>query len=170
MSTLSPKASFVQIHFLSNCTVTWDVCHRPLLQLTVDFRSILSYFCLNISNAHASFQLQCLCCHKCPILLYSSLATNVRSSGIFVTVKWDLYEDLDCFCSLQYESYFVSHVSKAQLASFHLQCLCGHQKPAVCKYIFLATTVQSTRSFVTERVCSLQYESYSVFHVSEATL
>ena len=33
--TLSRKTSCVQIHFLSNCTVVWDFCDRPLLQLTV---------------------------------------------------------------------------------------------------------------------------------------
>ncbi len=35
MFTLSRKASCVQTHFLSNYTVTWDFCDRPLLQLTV---------------------------------------------------------------------------------------------------------------------------------------
>ena len=61
--------------------------------------------------------------------MYSQVGFLWQSNGTCVT---------DCFYSLQYQSYFVSHVPKAQFASFHLQCLCCHQKPAVCKYTSLA--------------------------------
>lgn len=50
----------------------------------------------------------------------------------------------DCFYSLRYESYSSSNISTAQFASFHLRCLCCHQKPTVCKYTSLATTVYSS--------------------------
>ena len=81
VSTLSPKASLVQVHFLSN---------------------------------------------------------PVQSTRSFVT---------ECLYSLHYESY--SNISKAHDASFHLQCLCCHQKPAACKYTSLATTVKSSGVLVT---------------------
>ena len=66
---------------------------------------------------------------KASCVQVQSLATTVQSDGTFVT---------DRFESLRYESYFSSNIAKAQFASFHLQCLCCHQKPAVCKYASLA--------------------------------
>ena len=69
-----------------------------------------------------------------------SLATIVQVDGTFVT---------DRFESLRYESYFSLNISEAQFVSFHLQCLCCHQKSAVCKYTSLATTVKSSGVLVT---------------------
>ena len=77
---------------------------------------------------------------KASCVQVQSLATIVQFDGTFVT---------DRFESLRYESYFSLNISEAQFASFHLQCLCCHQKSAVCKYTSLATTVKSSGVLVT---------------------
>ena len=115
-----------------------------------------SYFSLNISNARiASFHLQCLCCHKNPILLYNSLATNVQSSGIFETVKWDLCDRLllqltisVILCLARTKSTVCKLPPSVSMLSPKASCVQVH---------FLSNTVQANGTLVTllrSTVCS----------------
>ena len=100
MSTLSPKARFVQIHFLS---------------------------------------------------------TIVQSTGTFVT---------DRLYSLRYKSHFVCYEFEVERASC-VQVSTLSPNANFVQIHFLSTTVQSTGTFVTERLYSLRYESHFVFHELE---
>ena len=101
MSTLSPKARFVQIHFLS---------------------------------------------------------TIVQSTGTFVTER--LY-------SLRYKSHFVFYEFEVERASFQFQVSTLSPKARFVQIHFLSTIVQSTGTFVTERLYSLRYKSHFVFYEFE---
>ena len=82
----------------------------------------------------------------------------------YYMVKWNFCDPFTVYSM----SHTLFHISEVECANFQFKCLHCHQKPVVCKYTSLATTVQSTGSFVTERFWSLWCESYSVFHVLEA--